>query len=105
MTRREIIEEITELSFTFPVKPYTPEEEIRAAETWGRLVEFNKYLYRNGPAPREGWKPSVPVPTGEERERLIEHWCNYMQKEAQRCDDQNLVEEVRRSHEDYGFED
>lgn len=105
MTRREILEEIAELWFTFPVKPYTPEEKIRAAEIWGRLTELNQYLYYNGPKPREGWKPSVPTPTGDERERLIEHWMEYMRQEAQRCIDLGLADEVLRSYKDHGIAD
>ena len=75
MTRDKAIEEMVEIECTFPIQPYTPEEAIRAKESWERHVDLHGYVYNKGPAPSETWKPSVPAPTGAERERYILHWA------------------------------
>ncbi|NLB69161.1 MAG: hypothetical protein GX804_05695 [Lentisphaerae bacterium] len=91
MTRLEIHKEIVELELTFPIPPYEGDEEIRAIETYARLVELYKYIFQDGPMPESGWAPSVPSPTGEERKRIMLHWTNVTADEMRSAKD--MVEE------------
>ena len=76
MTIDEAIEEDLELDLTFPIEPCTPDEEIRAQETCRRKLELFAYIFKDGPEPAANWKPSVPSPTGAERDRHKNYWLN-----------------------------
>lgn len=82
MTRDEAITEYTELELTYPIKPYTPAEEIRADEAAERILALFDYIYKDGPVPTPGWRPSVPSPTGKDRERHILYWAATSRRES-----------------------
>ena len=74
-TRHEAMKEIAELQLTFPIPPREGAEAVRAKEVGRRLHALWDYVFCEEPAPADDWKPSVPAPTGEERERYILHWA------------------------------
>ncbi len=74
MTRHEAMKEIAELQLTFPIPPREGAEAVRAKEVGRRLHALWDYVFCEEPAPADDWKPSVPAPTGAERERHILHW-------------------------------
>lgn len=76
MTRKEAMKEMVELQLTFPIPPREGDEVVRADETARRIHALWGYVFCDDPAPADGWKSSVPAPTGEERERHILHWAN-----------------------------
>lgn len=76
MNREDAKKEIAELQGIFPIPPHEGDEAVRAEETGRRLHELWAYVFCDDPAPADGWKSSVPAPTGEERERHILHWAN-----------------------------
>jgi len=82
MTQDEAIREHVELELTFPMRPYTPAEERRAAETWARMLALSAYIFNDGPEPASGWKASDPAPTGKERARHILFWAEMERLEA-----------------------
>ncbi|MGI5868671.1 MAG: hypothetical protein ACOX9C_04395 [Kiritimatiellia bacterium] len=71
MNREDAKKEIVELEQTFPIPPLEGTEAIRAEETSRRLLELWGYVFCDEPAPADGWKPSVPAPTGDARDDLI----------------------------------
>ena len=87
MTKKEAIIELNELEMTFPIPPYEGDEAIRAKETSERLTELFNYIYAGAAKPKDGWKTSVPSPTGEERERIARHWMNATIAGLQNMDD------------------
>lgn len=71
MNREDAKKEIAELQGIFPIPPHEGDEAVRAEETGRRLHELWAYVFCDGPAPADGWKPSVPSPTGEARLEII----------------------------------
>lgn len=87
MTHDEAIDEMVELELTFPIPPFAGDEAVRARETSRRLAELSNFIYSDGPEPKPGWKPSVPSPTGAERERIAQHWDDATIAEMQNMED------------------
>lgn len=78
MTKDQAGREYAELWLTYPMKPYTPDEAIRADETSVRMKLLYKYAYNNGPEPAADWKSSAPQPTAEEKAELSERrWQHF----------------------------
>ena len=75
MNREDAKKEMVELQLTFPMHPHKGDEAVRAEETGRRLHELWVYVFCDGPAPADAWKPSVPAPVGAERDRHILHWA------------------------------
>lgn len=75
MTIDEAIHEIAELESTMPALPFKGDDERRSREMSQRLAALYDYVFRGGPAPAAGWKPSVPEPSEKEKDALRLHWA------------------------------